>query len=277
MKKKLSLQILIGNIILYIFSLFCAFPFYWALNSSFKTESAMFASKPEWFPVNPILFNYTEVIRKTKLLHWGINSVVVSVVGTLLVCVLACLAGYAIAKIKFKGANIIFVIIIATMMLPKYSMLIPLFQILRTLKWFNSYQGIYIPEVANQLPFGIFLIRQFVVGIPKEIFESAEIDGSGELRTFAQIAVYLIIPAIASLAIFTFVKVWNDYMWQLIAVSKSEMMTLPVGLATLQTDVVKIYGEILAGAMIAAFPLIVVFIVFQKYFVRGISAGSVKG
>ena len=266
-----------GTIVLVMFAILCMFPFYWALKCSFETETDMFAAIPNWFPKNITIFNYTEVFRKSNILKWGTNSFIVATFSTILVCLFACFAGYALAKIRFKGSSLIFGAIVATMMVPKYSILVPLFQILRELKWFNTYQGMIIPEVANQLPFGIFLIRQFCMSIPSEIFESARIDGCGEIKLFSKIALPMIKPAIASLAIFTFVKAWNDYMWQLIVVSKEEMMTLPVGLATLQTDVIKIYGEILAGAMISAVPLVLIFIVFQKHFVKGISAGAVKG
>lgn len=275
--KKLSRKNWFGTAILLFFTVITMFPFYWAIKCSFETETDMFAATPNWICLNPTIFNYTEVFRKSKILSWGMNSAIVSISTTIMVCIFACMAGYALAKVRFKGDSVIFAAIVATMMLPKYSILIPLFQILKTLNWFNTYQGLIIPEVANQLPFGIFLIRQFCISLPGEVFESASMDGCNEWKLFTKIAIPMLKPAVASLAIFTFVKSWNDYMWQLIAVTKKEMMTLPVGLATLQTDVVKIYGEILAGAVVSALPLIIVFIFFQKYFVKGISAGAVKG
>ncbi len=268
---------IIGTVFLVFFAVFCMFPFYWALKCSLETETDMFSATPTWFPVRATLFNYQEVLRKSQFATWAMNSFIVSSSTTMLVCVFACLAGYALAKVRFKGASVVFGIIVATMMLPKYSILVPLFQVMKILKWFNTFSGMVIPEVANQLPFGIFLIRQFALTLPDEVFESAKIDGCTEFRTFTSIAIPMIQPAVASLAIFTFVKAWNDYMWQLIVVTKNSMFTLPVGLATLQTDVVKIYGEILAGAMLSAVPLVAIFIVFQKYFIKGISAGAVKG
>lgn len=268
---------IVGTIILIVFAFICMFPFYWALKCSLETETDMFAAVPKWIPTKPTLFNYQEVFRKSQFASWAKNSLIVSASTTILVCLCASLAGYALAKIDFKGANIVFGIIVATMMLPKYSILVPLFQVMKKLKWFNTFKGMIIPEVANQLPFGIFLIRQFAKAIPGEVFESARIDGCSEIQTFCHIAAPMLKPAMASLAIFTFVKAWNDYMWQLIVVTKNNMFTLPVGLATLQTDVVKIYGEILAGAMLSAVPLVLIFIIFQKYFIKGISAGAVKG
>lgn len=268
---------IVGTIVLIVFAFICMFPFYWALKCSLETETDMFAAVPKWFPTKATLFNYQEVFRKSQFASWAKNSFIVSASTTILVCLCASLAGYALAKIDFKGANIVFGIIVATMMLPKYSILVPLFQVMKKLKWFNTFKGMIIPEVANQLPFGIFLIRQFAKAIPGEVFESARIDGCSEVQTFCHIAAPMLKPALASLAIFTFVKAWNDYMWQLIVVTKNNMFTLPVGLATLQTDVVKIYGEILAGAMLSAVPLVVIFIIFQKYFIKGISAGAVKG
>lgn len=268
---------LFSTLLLLVLVILCFFPFYWALVSSLKNEQAIFQAPPQWIPLKPSLVNYNDLLQKTKTLRWTINSFIVSLLCVALVCFLSSLAGYAFSKIDFKAKKVFFGVIITTMLLPKYVMLVPLFQLVSALQWFNTYQGMIIPEVASALPFGIFLIRQFIATQPHEVFESATIDGCNEIRLYANIAVPLAKPAIASLAILIFVRSWNDYMWQLIVVSKDTMKTLPLGLASLQTENVTLYGEILAAAMIAAFPLILVFIFFQRYFVSGLSSGAVKG
>lgn len=277
MKRFYSRSGIIGNVILLVFALICAFPFYWAIISSFKTEGDMFLKIPQWIPHNPTLENYRDMFAKTRFLRWGKNSLLVSGSVTLCVCAFSGLAGYALSKIRFRGSAVIFGMIVATMMLPKYCMLIPLYTILRKLGWFNTYYGMIIPEIANQLPFGIFMIRQFCESISNDLFEAARIDGAGEMRMFTYITVPMLKPAFASLVILTFVRIWNDYMWQMLVATKKEMMTVPVGLATLQTETVKMYGQILAGSLVSALPLILIFIAFQRYFIKGISAGSVKG
>lgn len=277
MKKSRVTTNIPGNIFLFVFAVICAFPFYWAVNSSFKTEGDMFLKDPQWYPHNPTLMNFRDMFAKTNFPQWGLNSIIVGVTTTVLVCILAGFAGYALSKIRFPGSTVIFGAIVATMMLPKYSMLIPLYTIMKKLGWFNTYYGLIVPEIAFQLPFGIFMIRQFCMGIPDDLYEAATLDGANELQLFFKITVPLLKPAIASLTILTFVRVWNDYMWQLLVSTKRDMMTVPVGLASIQTEIVQIYGQTLAGAIVSALPLIVVFIAFQKYFVKGISAGAVKG
>lgn len=266
-----------ANFLLFILALIWMFPFYWALACSLKTEQSMFKVPPEWIPLEPNLNNYIELINKTKTALWSFNSLFVSVSTMVLVCLLGCLAGYAFAKIRFKGREFIFYLMMSTMMLPKYVLLVPLFRFMKSLNWFDTYSGLIIPEAASALPFGVFLMRQFIRSIPSELMESARIDGCTELGIFARIVVPLTKPALAALSIFTFVRSWNDYMWQLIATKSSEMKTLPLGIAGLQQENVTLYGHILAGAMLSALPLIIVFIVFQQYFTRGLTLGAVKG
>lgn len=277
LKSQLTPSNIVGNIVVWVSAFLCLFPFYWALTSSFKTERAVFSIPPQWIPEEPTIEAYVNLYRRTNLGQWTFNSFFVSIMTVLLICVFACMAGYAFAHIPFKGKKLVFSVCIAMMLLPKYVMLIPLYRLVDALGWMDTYQGLIIPEVASALPFGIFMVRQFMIGIPKEIFESARIDGCGQIRIFASMALPLSKPAIASLGILMFVRSWNDYMWQLIVVSSDSMRTLPLGLASLQSETVKIYSQILAGAMVSAVPLILVFILFQKHFVRGVANGAVKG
>lgn len=265
----------VSNVILMIFALIWVFPLYWGLTSSFKTEQAMFATPPQLFPLNPSLMSFIELFRKTHSVRWFLNSTFVAVMTMIFVCIFSSMAGYAFAKLKFRGRNFLFYFMISTMMLPKYVLLVPLFRLMNTLGWFDSFAGLIIPELAA--PFGIFMMRQFIQTLPNELTESARIDGCNEFTTFIKIILPLTKPAIAALAIFTFVRSWNDYMWQLI-VTKSEMMkTLPLGVAGLQQENLIQYGQMMAGATLSAMPMILIFIIFQKYFTRGITLGAVKG
>ena len=277
MKSRWNIARLAGNALLMICAGVWMFPFYWALVSSMKSEYQIFRIPPEWFPLTPVFTSYIDLFNRTKLVTWTFNSFFVSAATTVLVCLIGCLAGYAFAKIRFRGSDIIFYTMIAAMMLPKYVLLVPLFRLMNTFGWFDTYAGLIVPEAASALPFGVFLMRQFVQSLPGELLEAAKVDGCTSFGIFARIVVPLTKPALAALSIFTFVRAWNDYMWQMIVTKSDTMKTLPLGIAGLQQENVVIYGNVMAGAMLSALPMIVVFIVFQKYFTRGLTLGAVKG
>jgi multiple sugar transport system permease protein len=185
------------------------------------------------------------------------------------------MGGYALAKKKFPGRQLLFWCFIIAMALPKQVVMIPLFTILAKLNWINSYKALILPAVA--WPFGVFLMKQFSQGVPGELLEAAKIDGCSELRIFWSIVVPLVKPGIGALAIFTFISSWNDYFMQLILIRSKTMVTLPLGVALLQSEFTTNYGSIMAGATLASLPMIIIFIAFQKYFTQGITMGAVKG
>jgi multiple sugar transport system permease protein len=265
------------HLILYALVFISLFPFYWAISCSFKAEYVIFNIPPEWLPKSPTFDNFTRLFQKTNFITWLSNSLIVTAITVLCVCIVSSLAAYSFAKIKFPKSDIVFFCIIATMMIPKYVLLVPLFRMMIFLKWINTYSGLIIPELASQTAFGIFMVRQFCIDVPDDIIDAARIDGCGELWIFFKIIVPLIKPAIISLAIIAFVKSWNDYMWQLIVTTGDRMKTLPLGIANLNTEANVFYGTVLAGAIMSALPLILVFSVFQKYFTKGLTAGAVKG
>ena len=193
----------------------------------------------------------------------------------LLVCLTSTMGGYVLAKKRFPGRRIIFWLFIIAMALPKQAVLIPLFTILAKLDWINSYKALILPAVA--WPFGVFLMKQFSQGIPGELLEAAKIDGCSEIRIFCNIVIPLVKPGIGALAIFTFISSWNDYFMQLILIRSKDMVTLPLGVALLQSEFTTNYGSIMAGATLASLPMIIIFIAFQKYFTQGIAMGAVKG
>jgi multiple sugar transport system permease protein len=186
------------------------------------------------------------------------------------------LAGYVFGKKSFPGRKYLFWLIIITMMLPKQISMIPLFIMMRDLHWINTYQGMFAPWMAY--PFGIFLFKQYMPSIPNELLDAARIDGASEVGIFSKVILPLSKPAVGALAIFAFVGAWNDYMWQLIMITQRPMLTLPVGVSKLVSSLLSFdLGLAMAGAFFAFIPMLIVFLVFQDYFIKGITMGSVKG
>jgi multiple sugar transport system permease protein len=272
--KKLSLKEVIFMTIIIILSIIFLFPFYWIITGAFKQQHATIQIPPQWFPVEPTFQNFRD-LAKSPLLKWTFNSFFISFCTMLLVCLSSTMGGYALAKKKFPGRQLIFWCFIIAMALPKQVVMIPLFTILAKLNWINSYKALILPAVA--WPFGVFLMKQFSQGIPGELLEAAKIDGCTELRIFWSIVIPLVKPGIGALAIFTFISSWNDYFMQLILIRSKTMVTLPLGVALLQSEFTTNYGSIMAGAALASLPMIIIFIAFQKYFTQGITMGAVKG
>lgn len=274
-----------------------AFPLYWIITGSFKTASAINATTPQWWPQEWVLDNYQKLFSRqlaplweihvpfTKLvfagpevpaaIRWLINTVFMAVVSMILTCATAAMAGYALAKKRFKGRSIVFTLIVCAMALPKQVILIPLLREMSSLQLYNTIWAVIFPIVG--WPFGVFLIKQFAEGIPGEMMEAARIDGASEWKTFSSVALPLIKPGIGALAIFTFISSWNDYFMQLIMLSSTSNLTISLGIAKLQAENATDFGLIMAGAALAAIPIIVIFLIFQKYFTKGITMGAVKG
>ncbi len=250
------------------------FPFYWVISGSFKTMKAINASPPQWWPAEPTLRNY-EKLFKNPALDWFLNSVIIAVATMLIVVLAASLAGYVLAKKKFIGRRVVFTVFIAAMALPKQVILVPLVRLISGWGFHDTLMAVILSGVG--WPFGVFLMKQFSEGIPGELLEAAKIDGSGEVRTFVTMVLPLVSAGMAALAIFTFVTAWNDYFMQLVMLSSRSNLTLQLGVATLQKENATDYGLLMAGAAIAAIPIITVFIAFQKYFTQGITMGAVKG
>ncbi len=276
MKRKFSIFKIVSMIILIGLTIFFIFPFYWIASGSFKLQDVAISIPPEWWPTSPVLTNYEKLFTPLTL-RWFFNSVFISVATTFLVCLTSSLAGYALAKKKFPGVNVIFMIFVAAMALPKQVILIPLLNLITEFGMMNTYYALILPAVG--WPFGVFLMRQFSQSIPKELLESARIDGCGEVRTFLSIALPIIKPGIGALAIFTFIASWNDYFSQLIFSNTPDMSTLPLGLAALAQgqEFSNDYGLLMAGATLASLPMILIFICFQNYFTQGVTLGAVKG
>ena len=207
--------------------------------------------------------------------RWLINAVFMAVAAMIITCITAAMAGYALAKKRFTGRAILFSLIVCAMALPKQVILIPLLREMSTLRLYGSLWAVIFPTVG--WPFGVFLMKQFSEGIPGEILEAARIDGSSEWHTFTSVVMPMIKPGIGALSIFTFINCWNDYFMQLVMLDANNVYTISMGIATLQAETSTDPGLLMAGAAMASVPIIIVFLVFQKYFTQGIAMGAVKG
>ena len=249
-------------------------PLYWILTGSLKDAITINAQKPQWFPLHPTLDNYVRLFKQPAI-QWLLNTIIIAVAAMALTCITAALAGYALAKKRFYGQTVLFSLLVCAMALPKQVIVIPLLQEMSALGLNNNLLAVILPTVG--WPFGIFLMKQFSETIPTEMLEAARIDGASEVRTFVSIVFPMVKPGVGALAIFTFVNTWNDYFLQLIMLQKREVLTISTGIARLQGEVSSDFGLIMAGAALAAVPIVAVFLMFQKYFTQGITMGAVKG
>ncbi len=260
--------------LLILLALFFLFPLYWIITGSFKDQQAVIAAVPQWFPKAPNMGNYVRLFQKPALL-WVVNTVAICGISMVLTCVTASMGGYALAKKNFTGRKLIFSIFLCAMALPKQVILIPLLKEMAFLNMHNTLWAAIFPTVG--WPFGVFLMKQFSESIPNEMIEAARIDGAGEARTFVEIIFPMIKPGVGALAIFTFITAWNDYFLQLIMLNDTKVLTISLGIAKLQTELSTDYGLIMAGAALGSVPIIIIFLIFQKFFTRGITMGAVKG
>jgi multiple sugar transport system permease protein len=256
-------------------------PLYWMFATSFKPASDVFASPPKWIPDPWTLQNYRDVFSLLPFERYLFNSVLVTTIIVCLNVVLDTAAAYAFAKLRFPGRDFLFYALLLTLMVPFQVNLIPLYRIMVFLHDLNPHLGVdtYFALIAPSAiqVFGIFLMRQYLRSIPDELLESARVDGASEFRILRTIVFPLAKPAMATLAIFTFLAAWNDFLWPLIVTSSDDMRTLPVGLALLSRRNTVNWGHTTAGTMVAAVPMILVFLVFQRRFIEGLTAGAVKG
>lgn len=282
-------------VVILIIAFLFAFPLYWIITGSFKTGAEINATTPVWFPSEWDLGNFQRLMSKRSAplfdfaigeysivgptvpgaIRWLINSVFMSVASMVITCLTAAMAGYVLAKKRFWGRGIIFSLVVCAMALPKQVILIPLVREMNSLKLYDTIWAVIMPIVG--WPFGVFLLKQFAEGIPTEMVEACRIDGASEWRTFTDVMFPMIKPGVGACAIFTFINSWNDYFMQLIMLSSSKNLTISLGIATMQGESSTDYGLLMAGAALASVPIIIVFLIFQKYFTKGITMGAVKG
>ena len=257
-------------------------PVVWVVVTSLKHTSDIIRVPPEWIPWPATLEHYVEVLfsssRTARIGRAFINSIIVSVGTVALVVGTSALAAYPLARMRFPGRNLVFIMIIGSLMIPNAVVLVPQYVLVQRLGWLSTYQGLIVPEAAMTFAFGVFLLRQFFLLMPGELEDAARIDGANTWQVFSRIVLPLSQPVLAALSIFAFRSAWNDFLWPLIAVNKAEMFPLPVALALLRGAYSsESYGPIMAGAALSALPLLLVFLVANRRIVEGVRLSGLKG
>ena len=252
-----------------------AFPLLWMLSASLMPQGEASGFPPPMLPSAPTLEHYRALFARADMGRYLLNSALVAGSVTALSLFINSLAGYAFAKLRFRGRERIFQTLLAALVIPAQVAMLPLFLEMRALGLVNSYAGVIVPAAASI--FGIFLIRQFALSIPDSLLEAARIDGASEFQIYRTVALPLLRPVLVTLALFTFMGSWNDFMWPLIVLTDDDLYTLPVALATLTRERVQDNEFMMAGAVVTTLPVLVVFLALQRQYVRGIMLGGVKG
>jgi multiple sugar transport system permease protein len=250
-------------------------PFVWMVLGSFKSEGELRQSPPTWWPQTASFHNYTQLFSRLSFGKYFFNSTVVAVtvtIGNLLFC---SMLGYALAMLEFKGKRALFGLVIGTLLIPGVVTFVPLFVLVANAGLVDTLPGLFLPFLVT--PFGVFLMRQFILGLPRELLDAGRVDGAGELRIFGRIFLPLCGPALATLGILTVLGSWNNFLWPLVVAQTEDKYTLPVALALYSTGQNSTeYGLLLAGATVVLLPVLVVFLIFQRRFIEGIATTGIK-
>jgi multiple sugar transport system permease protein len=250
-------------------------PLLWMLAVSLMQPGEAAHFPPPLLPSAPTLHNYHELFARAGMGRYLFNSALIATSTTLIALLLNTMAGYAFAKLHFAGRERIFRVLLAALVIPAQVTMMPLFLMLKQVGLVNTYAGAIVPGMAGI--FGIFLVRQYARSIPDELLEAARIDGAGELRIFFQVVLPVLKPIVVTLAIFTFLAAWNDFMWPLIVLSDNDLYTLPVALASLSREHVQDIELMMAGSVVTVLPVLLLFLMLQRYYLQGLLVGSVKG
>ena len=251
-----------------------ATPFVWMISNTFKEQSELFQMPPTLIPDAPHLRNYVSLFADFDFHRHFFNSAFIAITHTAAHLFLASLAGFAFAKYTFPLKNFLFLVLLASMMVPLYTIFIPLFVLVIRLGLVNSYAGVILPGLAGA--FGIFFMKQSMEAVPGELLDSARIDGASEFRIYWQIALPLVRPALAVLAVLAFMGSWNDFVWPLVVLRSRELQTLPVVMAGMVNLYRMEYGVVMAASLLSTMPILLLFLVLQKQFVQGLTVGAVK-
>lgn len=264
-----TLMVLVGLLVL--------LPLVWMLSTSFKPKAEWFTREIQWLPQTFTLENYTRIFSNptTPIANWFLNSIIIAVITTVLTLFIDALAAYAYARMEFPGRRALFALLLATLFLPGIMFLVPNFITIFRLGLLNTFPGVFLPSLAGV--FGIFFLRQFFETIPRELEDAAHIDGASTFQTFLYVALPLSRPALATLAIITFLASWNDFLWPLLILRDRTLQTLPPGLRTLQGAYNAEYGQMMAGAAIAAVPVLILYVFLQRYIVESVATTGIKG
>jgi multiple sugar transport system permease protein len=266
---------LVLYLVLILIGAFFVLPIAWMFSTAFKPFVETL--QPTWIPQAPTLENFTNIFNDPSIpvLRWFMNSVGVALAFTALVVVIDALAAYAYARMEFVGRNLLFGLLLATLVMPGIMFLVPNYLTVVRLGWLNTYQGVIAPGLSGV--FGVFFLRQFFQSIPKELEEAAYIDGATVFTTFLRVSLPLARGAIATLAIITFLTSWNDFLWPLLILNDRTLQTLPVGLATIQGQYSFDYGKLMAGAVVTAVPVLILYMFLQRYIIQNVAMTGLKG
>ncbi|HEU5211106.1 MAG TPA: carbohydrate ABC transporter permease [Longimicrobiales bacterium] len=268
-------QRLLLYVLLLLGAVIALLPMVWMVSASLMPAGAANSYPPRLFPETVTFEHYRALFTRLNLGRYLLNSTFIATVVTTISLLINSMAGYAFAKLCFRGRDRVFRLLSMGLVIPVQVSMLPLFLLMREMGLINTYWGVIIPSMASI--FGIFLVRQYAFSIPDDLLDAARVDGAGELRIYLSIVLPVIRPILATLAIWTFLSTWNDFMWPLIVLSDDSMFTLPVALANLSGERVQDTELMMAGAVLTVLPVMLVFLVLQRYYVEGITLGSVKG
>ncbi len=269
-----ALQI-VGNTILLLGVFLTVVPFLYMISASFKPGYEIYSIPFQVLPESLYRGNYDLLFGETSFVRWFGNSLFVGIVRTVIAIVLSLMAGYAFAKFEFPLKRLLFILVLATLTLPIYVILVPLFGLMTRLGWTDTYWALILPFTAQAI--GIFLVRQQLLSVPNELLEAARIDGASEWAIFTRIIVPLAQPVIAVMGILFFTASWNDFLWPLIMITSDEKFTISLGLPSLIGPYEQEYGAVMAGSFMGTLPIVIIFLIFQRRFIEGIMAGALKG
>lgn len=250
-------------------------PFLWMISTSLKTNEYVLSMPPQFLPRPLTLESYARLVELFPILRMFFNSFLVAAVTTGGQVLVSSMAAYAFARMQFRGRETLFLLYLGTLMIPFQVTIIPLFIVMRYLGWINSYAGLIVPGIFTT--FGTFLLRQFFLSLPRDLEEAAFLDGASHFTVYWRIILPLARPALATLAVFAFMGSWNAFLWPLFIVRNEQLMTLPVGLATLHGRYLTEWNLVMAGSVITVIPMLIIYMVAQKYFVRGVVISGLKG
>jgi ABC-type glycerol-3-phosphate transport system permease component len=269
----------LAYLVLTLFAVIAIGPFLYLLSPSLRQSYSLFSFPPQWLPHSLYLGNFGAVLHQTSYLRWGLNTFIFATSVTLITLVIDTLAGYAFARLHFPGRSVLFALVLATLMIPTAAIIAPLYIIVSHLpSWthagVNTYPGMILPMVCT--PLGVFMMRQFMSTLPEALVEAARLEGASEFQIFRRIVLPLMKPAIVVLGIFTFMFQWVNFLWPLVITSTDSMKTLTVGIASLQGQFVTNWGWISAASVMTMVPIVIVFLIFQHWFVQASMAGALK-
>ena len=262
------------HLLLIALALTMLFPFFWTVSASLKGNDAVLATPPQLLPTSLQWDNYAAVAQTIPLGRFFVNSLVVAVATTALQLLTCSMAAYAFARVRFRGRGPLFLVYLATLMVPAQVTLTPLFILMRLFGLTDTYAGLILPGVTSA--FGVFLLRQFFMTIPRELEEAAFLDGASHWTVYARIILPLARSGLAALTIFSFMGSWNSFLWPLLVTSDQNLMTLPLGLSTLQGQYSTAWNQLMAGTVLSIIPIIIVYILAQRHFVEGLALSGIK-